>query len=173
MFVQILSHTPPFVWAILVAITALGLTQLQTRQVPRWRVMALPVTLLLLGLWSMAPGFRAHPVSALIWLVALISAAVPGRRLAARSGAVWLAQAQRLQLPGSALPLVLALTIFCLRYVNGVALALNPVLTAQPQWQWPLALCFGGLSGLFLGRALGLSSLAGGWQSAPRTATAH
>ncbi len=159
MFVQILSHTPIWVWAILTGITVLGASQLRARQLPRWRVMALPATLLMLGLWSMAPGFRAHPASAVIWLVALLGMATPGRRLAARSGAVWLAGPQRLHLPGSTLPLLLALTIFCLRYINGVATAMNPALTALPQWQWPLAILFGGLSGLFMGRALGLLAL--------------
>jgi hypothetical protein len=161
MFIQILSHTPLWVWAIFAGITVLGVTQLKSRQVPRGRVLALPVVLLMLGLWSMWAGFRAHPVSAALWFVALVSMAGLGRRMAARSGAVWLASTQRLHLPGSALPLVLALTIFSLRYVNGVATALNPALTALPQWQWPLALLFGGLSGLFMGRALALSSLAG------------
>jgi hypothetical protein len=161
MLMQILSHTPLWVWAVLGGIAALGATQLKARQVPRWRVMALPAALLLLGLGSMGPGFRAHPAVAALWLGALVGMAPVGWRMAERSGAVWLAATERLQLPGSALPLFLALTIFGLRYVNGVVTALHPALTALPQWQWPLALLFGGMSGLFMGRALGLMKLAG------------
>jgi hypothetical protein len=166
MLLQILSHTPLWVWAVLGAITTLGMTQLKARQVPRWRVMALPAVLLLLGLGSMGAGFRAHPAAAALWLGALVAMALAGQRMADRSGAVWLAGIQRLQLPGSPLPLVMALSIFCLRYVNGVATAMHPALTALPQWQWPLALIFGAMSGLFMGRALGLLRLA----ATPRTA---
>jgi hypothetical protein len=164
MLIQILKHTPLFVWAILAGVTVMGALQLRPQQLPRWRVMALPCALLMLGLWSMGSAFRAHPETAALWLVALLGTAALGPRLADRSGALWLAPAQRLQLPGSTLPLVLALSVFCLRYINGVATALHPALTALPQWQWPLAMLFGGLSGMFIGRAAGLLRLT--WQPA-------
>jgi hypothetical protein len=159
MFIQILSHTPHWVWAILLGIAVLGGLQLQARQMPRWRLIALPLALLALGLSSLWSGFRAHPTTALAWSGALLATGALGWRLAARSGAVWLTVPQRLQLPGSALPLVLGLTIFCLRYANGVATAIQPALVALPLWHDTLALLFGSLSGLFVGRAAGLLAL--------------
>jgi hypothetical protein len=66
---------------------------------------------------------------------------------------------QRLQLPGSWLPMALIVVIFSLRYVFAVAQALNPELRGLLAVQAPAAAAFGALTGLFMGRALGLLKL--------------
>jgi hypothetical protein len=57
------------------------------------------------------------------------------------------------------MPLLVILAIFSLRYGNGVALALHPQWRADGAVQLPLALLFGSLSGLLLGRSLRLHAL--------------
>ena len=123
------------------------------------QLLALPAALLALGLWSMLPGFRAQPLAALAWALALAAALQLGRGRASRSGARWLVGEQRLLVPGSWLPLALILAIFCLRYATGVSLALQPQWVAQLNVQVPLALAFGSLSGYLVGRALGLAQI--------------
>ena len=71
MIVNILSHTPVWVWGLLSALMALCLSQTRQRQLAPWRLLMLPLVLLGLGLWSMAPGFIALPLTALVWLAAL------------------------------------------------------------------------------------------------------
>lgn len=159
MLIQILIHTPLWVWALLTALLALGLWQRRQRHVRRSQLLALPLALLVLGLWSMAPGFVAQPLVAGAWLLALLVAARLGRRLPTPAAARWLAAEQRLQLPGSWVPLVIILCIFSLRYATGVSLALDPEWRSMLSAQLPLALAFGTLSGIFLGRALGLRAL--------------
>lgn len=159
MLIQILTHTPLWVWALLTALLALGLWQRRQRHVRRGQLLALPLALLVLGLWSMAPGFVAQPLLAGAWLLALLAAAHLGRRLPTPAAARWLAAEQRLQLPGSWVPLVIILCIFSLRYATGVSLALHPEWRSMLSAQLPLALAFGTLSGIFLGRALGLRAL--------------
>ncbi len=159
MLIQILMHTPLWVWALLTALLALGLWQRRQRHVRRGQLLALPLTMLALGLWSMAPGFVAQPLVAGAWLLALLAAAQVGRRLPTPAAARWLAAEQRLHLPGSWVPLVIILCIFSLRYATGVSLALHPEWRSMLSVQLPLALAFGSLSGLFMGRALGLRAL--------------
>ena len=65
MILQILSHTPIYVWVLLVALLALGFSQTWDRQVAPPRLLLLPLVLLGLGLWSMAPNFVAMPLAAL------------------------------------------------------------------------------------------------------------
>ena len=48
------------------------------------------------------------------------------------------------------------LVIFSLRYTAAVSMALHPAWRQDLVVQVPLTLAFGALSGLFLGRALGL-----------------
>ena len=160
MLIQILSRTPPWVWLMLAALLALGLSQLRTRRVTPAQLLILPAVLLALGLWTMAPGFAALPLVGVLWLTALVGAAQLGRRLQPPRGAVWLASDKRLQLPGSVVPLTIIVAIFALRYAAGVAQALHPDWRTLATVQAPMALVFGGLSGLLLGRALALRALA-------------
>lgn len=159
MILQILIHTPLWVWALLAALLLLGLWQSRARRVRRVQLMSLPLALLTLGLWSMAPGFVTQPVAAVLWLGAIAAATALGLRLPRPAAARWLADEARLMLPGSWVPLLLIVAIFSLRYAAGVGQGLHPEWRALAAVQWPLALVFGGLSGLFLGRALGLLQL--------------
>ena len=160
MLIEILSHTPLWVWALLALMLSLGLWQRRDRRVRRGALLGLPLALLALGLTTLAPGFLAQPVAAGLWLGAIAAFAALGQRLPRPAAARWLADEQKLFLPGSWLPLVLIVAIFSLRYAAGVGLALNPTWRALALVQWPLALLLGALSGFFLGRALGLMRLA-------------
>lgn len=159
MIVLILSHTPVWVWGLLAALMALGFSQTRERRLSSWRLLMLPLVLLGLGLWSMAPGFRVLPLSALVWLAALGAgvALLAGRP--APAGAAWLPAEQRLHLPGSWVPMLLILVIFSLRYAANVGMAFNPGWRTAPELLLPLALLYGGFSGIFLGRALALLKL--------------
>ncbi len=162
MLIAILSGTPLWVWAVLAALVVLGIWQSRPRQVSPGRLLVLPLALLALGLWSMAPGFAARPGLVLAWLLTLVLALWWARRLAPSSGARWLADRRVLALPGSWMPLVVMLLIFSLRYASGVAIVLRPEWRAALSVQLPMAAAFGALSGLFMGRTLGLLTLAGG-----------
>lgn len=156
----ILQHTPAWVWALLAALVALGLSQLRQRRVAPLRLLILPAVLLGLGLWSMAGVFLHLPLVALAWLMALAAGATLGWKLPRPAAARWLAEEQRLLLPGSVLPLLVILAIFSLRYASGVAMALHPEWRSAADVQLPLALAFGAISGLLLGRSLQLHALA-------------
>jgi hypothetical protein len=170
MILQIISHTPLWVWGLLGALLILGLAQTRSRLVARWQLLALPVVLLMLGLWSMAPGFAAQPLAGLVWLLSLLTFTRLGGSLPRPAAARWLALEQRLQLPGSWLPMLIIMTIFLLRYVFAVAQTLNPEWRGMLAVQAPLALTFGALSGIFLGRALGLLAMTRGHRSSAAAA---
>jgi hypothetical protein len=157
--IPILRHTPPWVWAMLVALLALGLSQLRQRRVAPLRLLLLPAVLLVLGLWSMGPAFVQLPLVALAWLLALAGGVALGRRLPRPAAARWLADERRLLLPGSVLPLLVILLVFSLRYSSGVAMALHPEWRADVAVQLPLSLLFGWITGMLLGRSLALHAL--------------
>ncbi len=159
MIVNILSHTPVWVWGLLAALMVLGLSQTRQRHVAPWRLLMLPLVLLGLGLWSMAPGFMALPLTALVWLAALGAGVALMAGRTAPAGTTWLPAAQHLRLPGSWMPMLLILVVFALRYAANVGMAINPGWRHAPTLLLPLALLYGGFSGLFLGRALALLKL--------------
>jgi hypothetical protein len=139
----------------------LGLWQTRSRNVARAQLMALPLALLALGLWGMAPGFVAQPGAAAGWLLALGAGLAAGLRLRAPAGARWQPEKQRLHLPGSWLPMALIAVIFSLRYGMGVAMALHPAWRSDLQVQLGAGALYGLIGGLLLGRAAGLLRLTG------------
>jgi hypothetical protein len=163
---QILIHTPLWVWGLLAALLVLGVLQSRPRQVARWQLLALPLALLLLGLWSMAPGFAAQPLAAVVWLASLALGMRWGLKLPRAAATRWMPDQQRVHLPGSWVPMVIIMTIFVLRYVTGVAQAMHPEWRSQLHVQALLAVAFGVLSGVFLGRAAGLWTLTRGGTAA-------
>ena len=168
MMLMILSHTPIWVWMLLALLLALGLWQQRDRNVRRGQLLALPLALLVLGLWSMAPGFVALPLAAVCWLVSISAFVWLGTRLPRAAAARWLPEQRRLFVPGSWVPMLLIVSSFSLRYATGVGHGLHPEWRGQLQVQVPLALVFGALSGLFLGRAIALLRLARAAGAEPR-----
>lgn len=159
MLFEILRHTPPWVWGLLAALLALGLSQLRARRVARERLLVLPLVLMALGLWSTATSFdSALPLAA--WGGAFAAGLAAGRRLPLPAGARWDADSARLQLPGSAWPLAVIVAVFALRYAGGVALALHPAWRGLLAVALPLAALYGLIAGGVLGRVLGLVALA-------------
>lgn len=147
---QVLKNTPVWVWVILVALIALGVNQLRARVVPRHSVLTAPVVFLFVGLMAAGRG----PVGFSAWALTLFAtAAFTFLVWQPTSGARYDANADRLNLPGSVVPMLLMLTIFLLNYVINVTLAINPSLRSEMIWQVGPAVILGALSGVFFGRA--------------------
>ncbi len=155
----IVQHTPPWVWALLAALLALGLAQARARRVGPTRAALLPAAMLAWSLWGVATSFGSAPALP-AWAAGASAAALATRRLGAPAGTRWSAQAHAFQLPGSWLPLALILALFCCKFATGALLALRPALGADPAFATGASLAFGAFSGVFAGRALALLRLA-------------
>lgn len=160
MFIVIVRHTPVWVWGLLAALVALGLTQVRDREVGLARVTIVPVVMLALSLSGVLHTFGHAPVAWGGWGAGLAAALVFGRRLVAVPGAAWSERTGRLHVPGSWLPLALFLLMFAAKYFTGVSLALHAGLATDPGFAGSVGLAYGSLSGLLLARAGALRSVA-------------
>src|SRR6185436_3403930 len=162
----IVQHTPHWVWAVLAAITVLGLLQLRTQRVSLARLLIAPIALGGYSLWGAAngSGMAAVPAWLIGWLLALLVPRTWGPARAAVRGADG-----RFILPGSVAPLALMWTVFSLRYVVAVGFALDPALAHQPLVGLGAAALSGALSGLFAARSLRVLQSAG-WPAALQAA---
>lgn len=168
LLIQILTHTPRWVFVLFLALLALGLQHLAARRVTLRRVAVLPVAMTGLSVWGVVSAFAAQPAALLAWaLSAALTAALLLRRPAPR-GTRYDAATRRFELPGSAVPLVLMMGVFFTKYAAGVALAQAPQLAAQAGFALAFSTLYGLFSGLFIGRAARLWRLAAG-----RTVTLH
>lgn len=165
MMFRILANTPPWVWVLLAALLALGISQMFTRSASLPRVIVLPAAITGLAFYGILSAFGTAPLGWLTWCAAaaLAMPAVLSRPLPA--GTRYDAATRRFTLPGSALPLLLILGIFLTKYVVGVMLAMRPSLTHDDSFTVSVAGLYGIFSGILIGRALRLALLA---TSSPR-----
>ena len=148
--VQILQHTPGWVWGVFAAITLLGLRQLRDHEMPRARLLLAPIGLGGYSLWGATAVFGVDAAAA--WLAGLALALALNQHLQWPRDVKVLADG-RFALKGSPWPLLLMWTIFAMRYALAVKLVFEPALAQQTTWAIGAPLVYGMLSGLFAARA--------------------
>lgn len=148
--VQILQHTPLWVWGILAAITLLGALQWRNHEMTRVRLLIAPIGLGGYSLWSAAAVFGIDAAAA--WLAGMALAFALNHKLQ-WPRAIKVIGDGRFALRGSPWPLLLMWTLFLLRYALTVTLVFQPTLAQQVAWVIGAPLVYGTLSGLFAARA--------------------
>lgn len=159
MFFMIISRTPVWVWALLAALVALGLTQTRTRQMTLVRATALPSVMMGLSLFGVLSTFGAKALPLGAWLIALVGSALAAQALGVWRGALWSATTSRFEVPGSWLPMAIILSIFVVKFYVGVSVGMQPSLKADTQFSTVVCLIYGVFSGLFLARGLNFWTL--------------
>jgi len=160
MLMQILSHTPTWVFGLLAFLLWLGGRQLRAGQASLGRVALMPLAMTSLSIYGLVSAFGEHPMALLAWLLAVAVAMTVLLRRALPAGVRFDRAARTFHLPGSAVPLALMMSIFFTKYGVGVLTAMHPELVRQ---EWVLLLVgtlYGAFSGVFLGRAVRLWRLA-------------
>lgn len=157
----IARNTPTWVWGLLAALMAVGLSQLRDRSASLLRVSIVPVGMTAFSAWGLVSAFGGSPHLAPMLAVWLGSAAVVLAAMApGRSTARYDAATRTYALPGSVVPLLLIMGIFLTKYGVGVELAMQPQLVADSSFVLPVAAAYGVFNGLFTGRAARLWRLA-------------
>jgi hypothetical protein len=184
MLIQILTHqpqmlthivkgTPIWVWGLLVALLALGISQLADRTPSLRRVVLVPVAMLGFALFGMVSAFGSGPQLgpvALAWAAAAIAATGLMLQLRTPAGTRFDAASASFWVPGSSVPLLLILGIFLTKYIVGIELALNPAQARDASFVLPVGLLYGAFNGIFIARAVRLLRLAR-QSAAPRNTT--
>jgi hypothetical protein len=160
MLMQVLTHTPRWVFFLFAGLAWLGFLQMAGRRVSLRRVTLLPVVMLALSFYGVVFSFASLSWALLPWAagVALSAAAVLARPVP--EGTAYEPRTRRFALPGSALPLALMMGIFFAKYAVGVSLATAPELASSAGYATLVGAVSGVLSGVFLGRAARLWRLA-------------
>jgi hypothetical protein len=160
MLIQIILHTPLWVWALLAALMALGYSQTRNRTIGLGRVITLPVAMILLSLYGTVSAFSLSSgvLSAWFSAFALLASMVVLR--SAPIGTAYDSIRSQFAVPGSWLPLFVILGIFCTKYAVGVTLAMQPAMARHTLFATLVSMLYGLFSGFFAGRALRLWRLA-------------
>ena len=154
MIIDILHHTPVWVFGLLAVLVALGLQRLRARDVTPRSLFVLPIVMALLSAFGLYQSFGASAIAAAAWAVAIAGSLVVGRSLVPRAGVQYSTGTGRIRIPGSWVPLALMMTILFLRYVAAVTLALHPALRVDPAFVAAIAFAYGLSSGAFAALAV-------------------
>jgi hypothetical protein len=160
MLLQIILHTPKWVFAVFVLLVWLGARQLLSGSVSLAKVTVMPIAMTALSVFGVLSAFGDSLGALLGWAAAavVLIALVLQRPLPATTR--YDAAAREFHVAGSAVPLMLMMGIFFTKYVVGVALAMHPELRQQASFAIAIPVLYGAFSGIFAARAVRLWRLA-------------
>jgi len=160
MLLQILSHTPIWVFALFAALLWLGLSQLVTRRLGLSRITLLAAGMAAFSLYGTVSAFAAVPTALIAWLAgaAAVFLIVVNRPVPAGTG--YDAASRRFTVPGSIVPLALMMGIFFTKYAVGVALGMHLAQANDVSFALTVSALYGAFSGVFAARAARLWRLA-------------
>ena len=160
MVAQILTNTPAWVWGLLAALMALGLSQTRGRSVGLARIALMPLGLGAFSLYGTVSAFGASPNVLGSWLVAATLMLLVVTQMPLPSGTRHDTATRQFELPGSWVPMALIMGIFLTKYAVGVGLVLHPELKGNANFSLTISMLYGVFSGVFAGRAGRLARLA-------------
>jgi Na+/glutamate symporter len=155
-----LQHIPTWVFALFAALVALGVSMSFPRTVSLRRSLMWPLALLGLSLVGVATAFGSQPLALPAWAAGLATALLALQGRVDTSAVRFSTETRRFHVPGSWVPLLLMMALFSLKFGVGVALATQPEFRQSTGLAVAASAAYGLFSGLFLGRALALWSIA-------------
>jgi hypothetical protein len=150
LIIGILTHTPLYVWAIFAFIAFLGYQRTKDRTVQLWRLLLLPVIMVVLSV----SGMIGAGASVLPAILAGIAVGGVSGWLLEREGATRRLPGGRVWLRGEWWSLVQVLSIFVVHYSLAVTGAINPALVADPTVHLVTTFVSSLLSAMISGRLL-------------------
>ena len=160
MLLQIILHTPKWVFAVFVLLLWLGCKQLMSGSVSLAKVTVIPIAMTGLSLAGVISAFGDSPGALLGWAVAAAALGLVVLQQPLPPSTRYDRAEREFQVAGSAVPLVLMMGIFFTKYVVGVALAMHPELRQQASFAVAVPMLYGAFSGIFAARAVRLWKLA-------------
>lgn len=152
--VDIVSHTPLWVWPLILYGLLIGWSRTRDRVVSPARLLVLPVLITGLALYNLvASGISAAGL--LGFACGAVAGALAGTAMARRRPARLLPDG-KLALQGDWLPLALIVAIIVIRYAKGIALGLDPALAQETGFVLASAVLSGLFAAMMIARSIGV-----------------
>jgi len=160
MLLQIIAHTPRWVFAVFALLVWIGSKQLLAGRVSLTRVTIVPIAMAGLSVYGVLSAFGDSPMALAGWALAAAVAVALVLRRPLPAATRYDAATRSFHVAGSAVPLALMMGIFLTKYVVGVQIALHPELAHHHNFALAIGTLYGAFSGIFTGRTLRLWKLA-------------
>ncbi|WP_244198929.1 DUF6622 family protein [Janthinobacterium svalbardensis] len=128
-----------------------GVLASRAREVTLRKLCIIPLVMLVLSLSGVHGSFGLDGMAPFAWLTGALAGAALAWTLVDTRKIVAIPQRHSVQHPGSWLPLILMISIFCMKYAVAVTLSIAPAYAHATGFSVPVCLAYGGFSGIFLG----------------------
>lgn len=150
----IVTHTPVWVWAVLVFLIVRGVQAFRPAETTLRRLALVPLVFTAWGLWTLIGRYAVSLDASLLWLAGISAGAVIGWLLAARAGIHVDAASGRITRAADYSLLPLLVLTFLVKYAFEVALAMQPALAGDVVFRAASLMVSGGFTGIFIGKFL-------------------
>ncbi len=154
MFIEIIKHTPSWVFVLFFALLILGYLQTKNRKVKLNVVFILPASMIILSAFGVSSAFGLMPIAFASWFIGGIFSLGISLKLAIPKGIAYSSIEEKFFIPGSWVPLFLMMAIFSTKYIVGVAIARQLPIISEVEIITFISLLYGCFSGIFLSRSI-------------------
>ena len=120
----VLTHTPPWVFALLAYLVWQGIKAMQSRTMPIWRALIVPAVFIVWGVSRIGLGHQDSVWPLIAWIAAAL-ALMPVGLLSPRSFEVDHTSGEIIR-PGSVFPLIRNMIVYALQYTVALMAAIDP-----------------------------------------------
>jgi hypothetical protein len=154
MIVEILKHTPIWVFGLFIFLIVLGFKQSKERRVKKLLVLPLPIGMVFLSFFGVYTSFGLAPLPIGVWFITLASMSYFMVEYFPVEKVSFSSISGSFLVPGSWLPFVLMMAIFFTKYIVGVLSVLHPTVVMSAVFVVSISLIYGLFSGMFIARAI-------------------
>ncbi|OBU51193.1 DUF6622 family protein [Stenotrophomonas maltophilia] len=152
LFQQLLSHTPIWVWVLMVFLITRGIAAMKPGETSLPTLAIVPAVFAAWGMWSISHRYGASWSAWGEWLVGIGAGTGLGWLLLRRARVAMNSATGRLWRSADYSLLPLLLITFLVKYGFETALAVSPTLSANAGFSAAYLLLSGGFTGIFIGR---------------------
>ena len=154
MFIEIIKHTPPWVFVLFFVLLILGYLQTKNRKVKLNVVFILPVSMITLSIFGVSSAFGLMPMAFASWFIGGIFSLGVSLKIVLPKSINYSSAEEKFFIPGSWVPLFLMMAIFSTKYIVGVAIARQLPIISEVEFITFISLLYGCFSGIFLSRSI-------------------
>lgn len=156
MIIEIIKHTPIWVFILFLVLLGAGIQQSRQREVKKWILWLLPAGMVCLSYFGVSSGFGDNVLLSLFWVIGLGTCIALFGFVWPIGAATFLSERNKFLVEGSWLPLLLMMAIFFIKYAVAVSKSLAIPVVATKEFAYVCVVVYGALSGVFVARALSI-----------------
>jgi hypothetical protein len=157
---QILAHTPIWVFVLFVVLLVFGLLQTRSRAVKPLLAYFLPAGMIALSLAGVQSSFGIQALPVGSWATGVAMVTFIGVRFFPLKAVTYDSEKKHFLIPGGWLPFFVIMAIFFTKYAVAVMRGLDSPFVDRPAFAMALSLAYGCFSGYFAARAVSLVAAA-------------